>query len=302
MEFLIKLLFTFLITHILLILYYFKFGKSNLDIPNERSSHNQARIRGAGICFVCSTIIFSISDQYFLPLYAIPIAIIGFVDDNRSISNSARFIVQIVSSLFVIGILNSSISNISIILFLILVFTSIVNFTNFMDGIDGIVAGSLAIVFGYIAISNSPELSYLFISLVAFLFWNWQPAKVFMGDSGSTYLGAILGMLVINSNTINDAISILLLASPILFDALFTLIARFFYGQNIFSAHSKHLYQRLFQAGWSHRRISSVYIGATSILCIVDKFLGYYPLIFFSCILIIFGLFLNTLVAKPFTS
>ena len=103
-----------------------------------------------------------------------------------------------------------------------------------MDGSDGIVAGSMLLIFliGSIVIANS----YLILSgsLIGFLIWNWHPSKVFMGDGGSTFLGALFVGLLFNADSLNLSFQILLILSPLIGDALFCLLRRLFNGQRIF--------------------------------------------------------------------
>ena len=102
----------------------------------------------------------------------------------------------------------SSFTHFLLFILIIITGTAIINFVNFMDGIDGLVSGSLIIIFliGSILINN-----YFLIvvgPLLGFLLWNWDPSKLFMGDVGSTFLGALLvGLLLTDSKNINNTYS-----------------------------------------------------------------------------------------------
>jgi UDP-N-acetylmuramyl pentapeptide phosphotransferase/UDP-N-acetylglucosamine-1-phosphate transferase len=105
-------------------------------------------------------------------------------------------------------------------------------------------------------------------SSLGFLIHNWPPARIFMGDVGSAFLGytfAVLPLMLSYSEHNYDWRAAPLLGAlfiwPFVFDSVFTLICRLFKGENVFSAHGSHLYQRLFRAGWRHRTISLTYIG-----------------------------------------
>ena len=142
--------------------------------------------------------------------------------------------------------------------FLLLSVTAVINFINFMDGLDGLVAGCMAVSISALGLLISSDLSTwaLVGSLLGFLFWNWSPAKVFMGDVGSTFLGAIFAGLVLQASTWHQALGFLFVSTPLLGDALICVLRRLVAGHCIFQAHRLHLFQRLHQAGWSHSRVS----------------------------------------------
>ena len=79
-----------------------------------------------------------------------------------------------------------------------------------MDGIDGILAGCMIIVMGTASIIFSPIIFIIVASLIGFIYWNWQPAKIFMGDIGSTYLGAMLLGYILSGDNIMKIISMLI--------------------------------------------------------------------------------------------
>ena len=137
-----------------------------------------------------------------------------------------------------------------------------------MDGIDGIIAGTTIFVFisGSIIVSNY----YLLFSasLIGFLIWNWHPSKVFMGDIGSTFLGSLIVGLLFNTQKLYDSFLILIIASPVLFDAFLCVLRRIIYRQKVFEAHCSHLYQRLVQAGWNHGTVAILYMLFTILLLI----------------------------------
>jgi UDP-N-acetylmuramyl pentapeptide phosphotransferase/UDP-N-acetylglucosamine-1-phosphate transferase len=148
------------------------------------------------------------------------------------------------------------------------------NAYNFMDGSDGI-AGSQAVVAGVAWavlgwLGNEPLVTGLGLLLAAgsvgFLAHNWPPARVFLGDVGSVFLGysfALMPLLALRSPTLAPA-SFLLAALPVwpfAFDAAFTFGRRLLHGENIWAAHRTHLFQRLLVAGRSHRFVLVLYTG-----------------------------------------
>ena len=126
-----------------------------------------------------------------------------------------------------------------------------------MDGIDGIVGSCMLISLITSCIVLEIDQNFLFLigSLAAFIVWNWHPAKLFMGDIGSTFLAAINIGLILQSNNFIQAIGLLLVLGPCLIDPFTCVIRRFFYGENIFSAHSEHFYQQKIRKGYSHANV-----------------------------------------------
>ena len=143
----------------------------------------------------------------------------------------------------------------SCLILLVIAVTAVINFTNFMDGLDGLVAGCMVVTIATLSITlGAPwPLWALVGSLLGFLLWNWSPAKVFMGDVGSTFLGAIFAGLVLQAPTWQQSFCFLLLSTPLLADAFFCVFRRLFAGQRVFEAHRLHLFQRLHQAGFFMR-------------------------------------------------
>lgn len=241
-------------------------------IPNIRSSHLSIKPSGAGIIVALITTFFGILNSFYLPLIAFPLAIIGFIDDKLSLPRSIRFGFQILTSIIIIGYCRNFIfsinSNYEILIFIfqIIFITSIINFLNFMDGLDGMLAGNFLVFLFFLILFKTNIYITLFGSLCAFLVFNWSPSKVFLGDSGSTFLGAFLSGIILSEKNFLDGLSITLLMSPLLLDAFTCVIRRYFNGQKIFKAHKLHIYQRLNQNGLSHDKVSLIYISKTFIL------------------------------------
>jgi len=137
-------------------------------------------------------------------------------------------------------------------------------------------------------------------ALLGFLIWNWSPAKVFMGDVGSTFLGAVFAGLVLQATTWPEALGLLLVATPLLGDAFLCVPRRLLTGQRVFQAHRLHLFQRLHQAGWPHARVSSLYIGATAVLALALFWGGLPWLITLAAFELLLGIWLDQRVAVPF--
>ena len=293
-------------------------GLRLLDSPNERSSHSSPRPRGGGLSFVLvssfasalslmSRVLSSSNSSALIaaPLIALPLAFLGYLDDRHNLSVGLRFLVQLITALFAVYASNIVIFSVDysiFIVFLVLTGTAIINFVNFMDGLDGLVAGCLSVLIIGIAIRLSAPwpIWSLVGSLIGFLFLNWSPAKVFMGDVGSTFLGAVYAVLLLQLSVWSDVIAFLLVGAPLLSDAFICVIRRFFAGQGVFHAHRLHLFQRLHQAGWSHSRVSGFYIAATTILAISFFWGGLTLLIFLVLFELLVGIYLDQRVAVPF--
>ena len=173
---------------------------------------------------------------------------------------------------------------------------------NFMDGLDGLVAGCMAVAMTSAAIQLSAPLPIWVLvgALLGFLLWNWSPAKVFMGDVGSTFLGAVFAVLVLQSRTWPEAFGLLLVATPLLGDACLCVLRRLMHGQRVFQAHRLHLYQRLHQGGWPHARVSSHYIAATAVLAFALTWGGLHWVITLAALQLLLGFWLDQKVAVPF--
>jgi UDP-N-acetylmuramyl pentapeptide phosphotransferase/UDP-N-acetylglucosamine-1-phosphate transferase len=150
-----------------------------------------------------------------------------------------------------------------------------VNFFNFMDGIDGLAIGQTlvaALVLAGAALLLNVSLVALLAAALAgvaagFLPFNWNPAKSFMGDSGSYFCGGTLGGLLIFGQQSGVPLLLVALASAVfLADAAVTLGLRLVSRKPVWQAHRTHVYQRLVLAGWSHARVTTLYmaIGAIS--------------------------------------
>ena len=289
-----------------------------LDQPNERSSHRQATPRGGGVAFVLVAFVasslawmlsFTSSSASFplrsATLLALPLALVGFLDDRHNLPATWRYGVQLATALVIVlasPLVVTSFSLLPLLALLVIAVTAVINFTNFMDGLDGLVAGCMAVAMTAAAIQLSAPwpIWALVGALMGFLIWNWSPAKVFMGDVGSTFLGAVFALLVLQASSWSDALGLLLVATPLLGDACLCVPRRLISGQRVFQAHRLHLFQRLHQAGWPHARVSSLYIAATAVLAIALLWGGLPWVITFAALDLLIGIWLDQQVAVPF--
>ena len=292
-----------------------------LDEPNARSSHRQLTPRGGGLAFVAvasaSSGLALLSCPVFpaaaLPLLAVPLAVVGLLDDRHNLPASWRYCVQLLTAALMLGFSplvqrfslaagSGSWLLLPVLVLLLIAATALINFTNFMDGLDGLVAGCMVVAIGALAIALAAPwpLWALVGSLLGFLLWNWSPAKVFMGDVGSTFLGAVFAGLVLQAPSWPEALGLLLVATPLLGDAFLCVPRRLLAGQQVLQAHRLHLFQRLHQAGWPHARVSSLYIGATAVLALALFWGGLPWLITLAAFELLLGIWLDQRVAVPF--
>jgi len=266
-----------------------------LDQPNERSLHDKpiSRLGGVGIwsgvafgSWMAYDILQSELNIYAL-LASIVIFLVALVDDRKNISPVARLFAQILAvSLIVFGghtyIGWSMVPWIWPWLGMIILLWGI-NLYNFMDGMDGF-AGAMAVVgFGALAVlavmQDQLAFSFYCALLVAaslgFLCWNFPPARIFMGDSGSTVMGFMMGAISIAGwqRELYGLWVPLVIFSPFWVDATLTLIRRLIRGERVWEAHRQHFYQQCVLAGLSHRRVLGGYI-VLMLLCSVSAICG----------------------------
>ena len=268
-----------------------RFSDRLIDVPNPRSSHTQPTPRGGGIAFVAAFLVTSAIATFVVTakpgdtpsllegsiLVLMPLWAVGAVDDARGLSVRLRYLVQLVSAglaVFLFGpfpgfdaLLGQLGAPWLTPLLSVIAFTAVINFYNFMDGLDGLVGGCCAVQLAFFALYlNQLGWWLLVAALVAFLFWNWPPAKIFMGDSGSTVLGGAVGLALLGTPDARTMWWAGAVTAPLLGDAVLTLLRRLFKRENIFDAHRSHVYQRLNQSGWSHGRVASIYVALTILI------------------------------------
>ena len=262
--------------------------KGLIDSPGCRTSHQNDTPRGGGVSIVVTFLLFvvamiwwssgkSINNIYVsIVVGGAIVSVLGFWDDHRHIPAKWRFSVQLIAASVSLLLLSElpaiSFFSMQISLFLLalpfyaMVLVWLLNLYNFMDGIDGIasvqaitVSAGAALI---LVLNGEHEIAYLLLFLSAsvsgFLLWNWPPAKVFMGDACSGFLGFVLGLIAI-STSLGAAINIwswLILFAVFVVDATYTLIRRVLQGEKWYEAHRSHAYQILSRRYKSHKKIT----------------------------------------------
>lgn len=331
--FVISFVFTFATTPLVRRLA-FKIGA--IDVPKDkRRVHKKPtpRIGGIAMVFGFSVAVLCFSEPsrqtLGLMLGLAIIFVMGIIDDCKDLNAKLKFIVQIIAALVVIFVGNIKIdvfTNPNIfsdnpywilpdwlsIALTVLWIVFITNAVNFIDGLDGLAAGVSAIMsvsLVFIAVrSGEYATAVMGIALMGscfgFLPFNFNPAKIFMGDSGSTFLGFMLATLSIQGvfksyAVISFAVPLLILGLP-LFDASFAMIRRIFSGQSPMKADRGHLHHRLIDMGFSQKQtvfilyaISGV-LGIAAVLLAESGFLR--ALLLLICVLIF--LFIGSFLGK----
>jgi UDP-GlcNAc:undecaprenyl-phosphate GlcNAc-1-phosphate transferase len=301
-----------------------------IDIPNHRSSHKVVTSRGAGIGIVFGVMV---SDLLFLNdlvvthfatfLAIFMVFIVGVLDDHRDASAKIKFYV-IFASVLLLAYDELSVDSLGhlfgyqitlgwfAIPFTMFAVAGFTNALNLSDGLDGL-AGSLSIiilstlcVIGY---ENNDyfivSISLSFISaILAFMWFNWNPAKIFMGDSGSLTLGFVISVLSIKALEYINPISILFIAAIPILDTLIVMIRRKRTGHSIFSPDKLHLHHVLLKFFNGNVRKTVIFIAIMQLLFSLAgfNFIDYerqrYIFIFFILSVTILYLLLNGMIQK----
>jgi UDP-N-acetylmuramyl pentapeptide phosphotransferase/UDP-N-acetylglucosamine-1-phosphate transferase len=199
---------------------------------------------------------------------AVGLMAVSWIDDRRGLGPATRFGVQLLAGAVVMALLPRDLSLTAGVLPLpldrvltLLAWLWFVNLFNFMDGIDGLAGGSAAAMgLGVMLVSlrhGPSELEAFRGAMIAavalgFLAWNWQPARIFLGDVGSIPLGYLLGYELIRLAMDRGQIPALIIALYYLADATITLAKRARRGERVWEAHREHYYQRSTQLGRAH--------------------------------------------------
>lgn len=257
-----------------------------MDIPNQRSSHEKVTPRGGGLSIVIVTLGVVVLhfvdlvylDRVFLVLLGagLMVAIVGFIDDHRPVPAVWRLLVHAAAAIVLVSAIGGmpavqfGESTVDLGLFgdvvAVVFIVWFTNLFNFMDGIDGIASvETICIAVGLLlmpSVANSGAIAALLAALAAgtagFLVWNWPPARIFMGDVGSSYLGFVLSAmaLVALDRQVTSIWPWLILAGVFSVDATVTLVVRVARGDAWHSAHRSHAYQILARTAGSHAKVS----------------------------------------------
>jgi UDP-N-acetylmuramyl pentapeptide phosphotransferase/UDP-N-acetylglucosamine-1-phosphate transferase len=254
-----------------------------LDHPNERSLHDRPVPRGGGLPILIAMGVCGAAVAFFYPVLELVgmgfgtliVAVVSFIDDRYSITPVGRLVAHVAASAVILysgfvlhgleipgmswdwpPIAGAVLSAVFIVW--------MINLYNFMDGMDGFAGGMAVFGFGTFAVMGwtAGHDAFLAVCLiiaaasVGFLFFNFPPARIFMGDVGSSTLGLLAATLSLwgARDDIFPFWIALLVFSPFIVDATVTLFRRLLRRDKIWQAHKTHFYQRLVQSGWGHRK------------------------------------------------
>jgi UDP-N-acetylmuramyl pentapeptide phosphotransferase/UDP-N-acetylglucosamine-1-phosphate transferase len=263
-----------------------------VDVPSNRSAHALPTARGGGMPLVLTCCLASVAVCLRWPAYAFPvamgiiipssmIAVVGFWDDIRPLRATLRLFVQIGVSVLIVAVLGPverlEVPGIGGLGFgwlawplSILWVVGWINAYNFMDGSDGMAAlGAVAVAAGFVAITfwigDFPTVllaSFAGAAAAGFLVYNWSPARVFMGDVGSAFLGAFFAAVtLLDASGASDRtfLPMAMAAWPYIYDPLLSVIRRVWTGHNPLIPHREFLFHRLVRSGVSHATVAVLY-------------------------------------------
>jgi Fuc2NAc and GlcNAc transferase len=262
-------------------------ARSILDIPNDRSSHRVPTPRGGGIAVVFAFLAATLAlwaSKRISPAFAIAltgagslVALVGFLDDHEHIAARWRLLAHFVAAAWALAWLGglppiavgASVFYLGAAGDVVAVFALVwlLNLYNFMDGIDGIASiEAITVCIGAIVLyvaTQAPRSEICAPALLAsatlgFLLWNFPPAKIFMGDAGSGFLGLMLGILAVRSAALSPAYlwSWIILLGCFVADATVTLVRRIGRREKLYEAHRNHAYQHAARRFRSHRPVA----------------------------------------------
>lgn len=253
-----------------------------IDVPNERSSHVVPTPRGGGLAIVLVILLgtilgfavgaVTIASAVALFVGGAIVAAVGYWDDRRGLPALPRFSVHLVASVLVVLLLaplgnpaEGTLATWAVVVVLVIGTAWSINSFNFMDGIDGIAASqalfvtatSAGLVFLHGDVGLATMLLISTCACLGFLLWNWPPAKIFMGDVGSGFLGFWLAAvaLLLHARGVLSLFTSVILGSAFLADATVTLLRRLVAGKRWYEAHRSHAYQQLARRWKSHAKV-----------------------------------------------
>jgi UDP-N-acetylmuramyl pentapeptide phosphotransferase/UDP-N-acetylglucosamine-1-phosphate transferase len=261
-----------------------RMGALPVDLPDDRRLHQTPTPRGGGIGIPVAGLLaapFALAAApdprpvwIVLFVWALPNGILGYIDDHRPLRSRVKFAIQTGLAIAAVALgLRLDVLEVppfpplalgwAAYPFTVLWLVWMGNLYNFMDGMDALGAGSGLVFFATFALL-SPALAPIPAAMAAgmggFLVYNRPPARIFMGDAASLFVGALLGGLAVAAAPPVPFAASVLLMGTFIWDTTFTIVRRLLRGDPMLP-HRTHLFQRLALAGWSHARVRALYFG-----------------------------------------
>lgn len=256
-------------------LLYFRVARAYniVDVPNHRTMHEGATIRGGGIVIFIAVTIYALMagnpGLYFVAGITV-MGITGFLDDLHDLPGKLRFPLQLISMILLLAELQLLQSNIIWIGIILILSTGTLNAFNFMDGINGMTGGYATItILSMISVNNFVQnfipnefLYFTLLALVVFNLFNFRKRAVcFAGDVGSLSISFILIFILIKMVHETQQFIYILFLTLYGIDTIFTIVQRLYRRENIFEAHRLHLFQVVIsKTGMPHLRMSTIYM------------------------------------------
>ena len=239
-----------------------------LDIPNQRSLHAKPTPKLGGLAIMTSVIFSAIlycTELLYLVPFLLALIALSLLDDIVSVKPLIRLAIHFLTAITFLFTLDLQ-TNYLFLIILLFFLVWMINLYNFMDGSDGLAAGMSIIGFGCYAILSIiiGDLDFAIFNIIiitaciGFLFFNFPPAKIFMGDTGSIPLGFLCGALGIIGwyKLLWPLWFPLVVFSPFIIDSGITLLKRLINKESLMDAHRSHYYQRAILIGYSHKQVA----------------------------------------------
>ncbi len=263
----------------------FAIGRDLLDVPNARSSHEVPTPRLGGLAVIAGVWAAApfMEGGAFVLVAATFAGLVGMLDDVVDLRFWMKAAGQAAVAFALLFLLPPPILGAAgplwllALLFGVVWIVAVLNAYNFMDGIDGIAGGTAILNALFLAVLAGDGfgvgLAALSAAVAGFLMWNLSPARIFLGDSGSHFVGFFLGAVALYTEPVGGPMTGTYVAfvvaaavfAPFLFDTAYTLVRRARARKNVFAAHREHIYQRIAPDPAKHRQVSIVYFGLSAL-------------------------------------
>ena len=243
-----------------------------IDKPNHRSSHNEITIRGGGIVFPLSILVWFMFSGFQYPLFVgglFLISFISFMDDLKDMSRLLRLVGHVLATALVFWALGLFAYSWLWLILIFFFFTGVINAYNFMDGINGITGVYSMVMFLTLLWINHYKIHFVdndllifaIIGLIVFNFFNFRKKAIcFAGDIGSIAMAFIICFLLVRLMLQTADVTYILLLAIYGVDVVCTIAIRLYRKENILQAHRSHLYQLLVnERKYQHLTVAVLY-------------------------------------------